>query len=207
MTGLPHAAWRAWDRISIYLPVILMALMALGTYWLARNTPSFSLPGVSRPLTHEPDYFMRGFSVKNFDAAGRMTSEIHGKEARHYPDTDTMEIDEPRIRSFNQEGLLTVATARRAISNGDGSEVQLLGDAVVTRESAEGAKAPAAPRLEIRGEFLHVFVKAERVKSHKPVRLRRGGDEFRADSLDYDNLDRVLQLTGNVRGVIGPRKE
>lgn len=196
--------WRAWDRLSIYLPVILMAFMALGTYWLARNTPSFMAPGVQRPATHEPDYFMRGFSVKNFDAAGRLKSEVHGKEARHYPDTDTLEIDLPRIRSFNEQGLLTVATAQRAISNGDGSEVQLLGNAVVTREAVDGG---AAPRLEIRGEFLHVFIQAERVKSHKPVQLKRGDDQFFADQLEYSNLDRVLELTGRVRGVIGPRKE
>ena len=33
---------RAWDRISIYLPVILMAVLALATYWLARTTPGMS---------------------------------------------------------------------------------------------------------------------------------------------------------------------
>ena len=76
---------------------------------------------------------MRRFSVKTFDAAGHIKSEVYGTEARHYPDTDTLEIDQPRIRSFNNRGELTVATARRALSNGDGSEVQLFGDAVVTR--------------------------------------------------------------------------
>jgi len=200
-----NAAWRAWDRISIYLPVILMGMMALGTYWLARNTPDFSVPGAARPLTHEPDYFMRGFSVKSFDPAGRLKSEVHGVEARHYPDTDTTEIDHPRIRAFSAEGLLTVATARKALSNADGSEVQLFGDAVVTREAVPDAKTTDVPRLEIRSDFLHIFSQAERVKSHKPVVIKRGDDEFRADSFEYNHLDRVLQLTGHVRGRIAPR--
>src|SRR5690606_31175510 len=125
---------RAWDRISIYLPVILMGLLALGTYWLARNTPSFAPAAGQRPPTHEPDYFLRGFSVKSFDASGRMKSEIRGTEARHYPGPDTMEVDNPRIRSVNARGALILATAQRAISNGDGSEIQLIGNAVVTRE-------------------------------------------------------------------------
>ena len=196
--------WRTWDRISIYLPVILMGLMALGTYWLARNTPVFSAPGAAKILTHEPDYFMRGFSVKSFTPQGRLKSEIYGAEARHYPDTDTMEIDQPRIRSFNEQGVLTVATAKLAMSNADGSEVQLIGNAVVTREANDAAKAGASPRMEIRSEFLHFFVQAERVRSHKPVVLKRGDDEFNADSLEYDNLDRVLELRGRVRGQIGP---
>jgi lipopolysaccharide export system protein LptC len=194
---------RAWDRVTIYLPVILMGLMALGTYWLARNTPSFAPNVTERKPTHEPDYFMRRFSVKSFDPSGRLKSEIFGAEARHYPDTDTLEIDQPRIRAFNDRGMLTIASAKKAISNADGSQVQLIGDAVVTREAA-GSNGDAQPRLEIRGDFLHAFLDVERVKSHQPVRLRRGSDEFLADSLDYDNLDRVLELKGRVRGIIQP---
>ena len=110
------SAWRrvrsTWDRLAIYLPVMLMGVMALGTYWLARNTPTF-LGGsdTQRPPIHEPDYFMRGFSVRTFDGTGRLKSEVFGTVARHYPDTDTLEIDMPRIRSYDEGGSLTVATA------------------------------------------------------------------------------------------------
>ena len=198
------ALWRAWDRLSIYLPVILMGLMAMGTYWLARNTPAFSTPSAQRAPTHDPDYFMRKFSVKSFDPTGRLKSEVHGVEARHYPDTDTLEIDQPRIRSYNEQGVLTLATAQRALSNADGSQVQLLGNAVVTRKGAKDDKGHEQPGVEIRGEFLHAFMDTERVTSHKPVRILRGVDTFEAESLDYDHRDRVLQLQGRVRGVIQP---
>jgi lipopolysaccharide export system protein LptC len=194
----------AWEHATVYLPIILMALMALGTYWLARNTPTLGVAEPPRPATHDPDYFMRGFSVKTFDAAGRLKSEVYGSEARHYPDTDTVEIEQPRIRSFNPSGQLTVATARRALSNADATEVQLFGDAVVIREAGIDAQGQAQPSLEFRGEFLHAFMDTERVKSNKPVELKRGADRFTADNLDYDNLDRILQLQGRVRGVLAP---
>jgi lipopolysaccharide export system protein LptC len=194
----------AWDQVSIYLPIILMGLMALGTYWLARNTPVFSLPDAARPARHDPDYYMRDFSVKTFDAGGRLKSEVFGSEARHYPDTDTLEIDKPRIRSYNERGELTVATAIRALTNADGSEVQLISDAVVTREATTGADGRISPRLELRGEFLHAFLNTERVKSHKPVTLVRGGDKFSGDSLDFDNVSRVVDLNGRVHGTLLP---
>ncbi len=194
----------AWERMTVYLPIILMALMALGSYWLARNTPTLGLGEAPRVVTHDPDYYMRGFSVKSYDASGRLKSEVFGTEARHYPDTDTLEIDQPRVRSFNAAGQLTVATARRALSNGDATEVQLFGDAVVTRESAVDERGQPLPKLQFRGDFLHVFVDSERVKSNQPVELTRGNDRFTADSLEYDNLDRVLGLQGRVRGVLVP---
>lgn len=194
---------RAWDRISIYLPVILMGLLALGTYWLARTTPGAApIVGEHAP-THEPDYFLRGFSVKSFDDDGRLKSEIRGTEARHFPDTDTLEIDQPRIRSYSEKGALTVATADKALSNSDASQVQLIGHAVVTREAPQGQRADE-PRLEIRGEFLHAYMDEERVTSDRPVTISRGPDVFEGNSLAYDNLDRVLQLRGRVRGTLQP---
>ena len=193
-----------WDRISIYLPIILMALIALGTYWLARNTPIAAPAEPPRPVSHEPDYFMRRFSVKTFDAAGRLKTEVYGTEARHHPDTDTLEIDQPRIRAFDDRGQLTVATARLALSNGDASEVQLFGNAVVTREATTGPDGKVQPRLQFRGEFLDAFLDAERVKSNKPVELIRGNDRFTADNLDFDNADQVLQLRGRVHGRLTP---
>lgn len=33
-----------WERASLYLPVLLMGVLALGTYLLVRNTPVFGPP-------------------------------------------------------------------------------------------------------------------------------------------------------------------
>ena len=135
----------------------------------------------------------------------RDLARLMGETARHYPGNDTLEIDQARMRSVAPNGRLTVARADRALSNGDGSEVQLFGNAVVTREpTPAGGSASAQPRLEFRGEFLHAFTQEEKVRSNRPVQLTRGNDRFTADTMEYDNLDQVLQLSGRVRGVLMP---
>ena len=193
-----------FDRVSIYLPIILTAALALGTYWLVRNAPKLLEPTVNEAPKHEPDYFMRNFVVKNFLPNGDLRSELFGTEGRHYPDTDTVEVDQVRVRSVSPEGLVTRATADRGLSNGDGSEIQLFGNAVVIREAAKAPNGTVMPRLEFRGEFLHAFLDTERVKSHLPVTLIRGANQFTADSLDYDNLSGVANLQGRVRGLLIP---
>jgi lipopolysaccharide export system protein LptC len=194
-----------WFHLSMYLPIAMIVVLALGTWWLARNTPVFAPSAPEAAAKHEPDYFMRNFAVKNFDAIGALKSEVAGAEARHFPDTDVLEIDKARIRSF-KDGRLTTATANRAYSNGDGSEVQLVGNAVVVREASKDTSGAVFQRLEFRGEFLHTFLNTEQIKSHKPVTLIRGQDQFVADSLQYDNLSRVAVLQGRVKGVLTPRK-
>ena len=195
----------SWERLSIYLPVLLMGLLALGTYWLVRSTPLQMTPAEAAPVRHEPDYFMRKFSVKTFDRAGRLTNEVTGANARHFPDTDTLEIDSALIRAFNEEGKLTVAMARQALTNADASDVQLFGDARVVREQTLSPSGQLQPRMEFRGEFLHVSKHAQTIKSNKPVELTRGSDRFTADALDYDATDRVMQLKGRVKGTLVPQ--
>jgi lipopolysaccharide export system protein LptC len=207
--GRLKAAWRqlagAWDRMAIYLPLLMMGLLALGTYWLARNNPGFSAPETAKEVRHEIDYFMKKFSVRTFDETGRLKSEIFGDEGRHFPDTDILEIDQARIRSLRPDGSITVATGNRAYTNGDASEVQLTGNARVVRDAWRDASGKEFPRLEFRGEFLHAFLNEERVTSHKPVVLTRGLDQFTGDTFDYDNLGQVANLKGRVRGVLVPR--
>lgn len=192
------------DRLTLYLPVLLMGALAMATYWLVRSSPVVSAPVAVVAVQHQPDYFMRKFAVKTFDADGRLKSEVSGGEARHFPDTDTLEIDQVHIRSFNEQGRLTTATARQAITNGDASEVQLIGNARVVRDAVPDKNGQLQPVMTFAGEFLHAFMNTERVKSHKPVELTRGKDRFTADSMDFDNLERIMLLTGRVRGQLVP---
>ncbi|MEP7295401.1 MAG: LPS export ABC transporter periplasmic protein LptC [Burkholderiales bacterium] len=194
-----RAPWRVLDAASTYLPLLLMATLALGTWWLVKNTPLFENERELAPVRHEPDYTMTQFMVQRFAANGAMRVQIEGDVMRHYPDTDTLEIDNPRLRAFGDDGRITNATARKAIANRDGSEVQLSGGAHVVREAT-----PKFAAIEFRGEFLHCFQNTERVRSHLPVIVTQAGTEFRADSMAYDNLAGVLDLKGHLRAVLTP---
>jgi lipopolysaccharide export system protein LptC len=196
-----RANWslRVIDAASTYLPLLLMAVLALGTWWLVKNTPLFENDRVAAPLRHEPDYTMTQFLVQRFGANGAMRVQIEGDLMRHYPDTDTLEIDNPRIRAIGDDGRVTVASARQALSNRDGSEVQLTGSAHVVREATATEAA-----IDFRGEFLHYFQYTERVRSHLPIVVTRGHSEVRADSMTYDNLTGLLSLKGQVRAALTP---
>jgi lipopolysaccharide export system protein LptC len=187
---------RLRDALSSYLPLLLMALLALATWWLAKHSPQAGPAAEQRPVSADPDYTMSQFALERFDPAGRLKLRIEGARLRHFPATDRIEIDEVQIRSFAPDGRVTLASARRALGNGDGSELQLLGGAEVTSPGASGGD------LVMRSEFLHAFVLLERVKSHLPVLVRQGGTEMKAAGLDYDHATRLLELKGPLRVVL-----
>ena len=193
-----------WDRFLLSLPLALMLFLALGTYWLVRTTQQVAVPTPAPVTGHTPNYFMKQFSIKSFDKNGRLYGEVMGGEARHYVDTLWTEIDAISLKSFDETGRVSRASAVRGLTNEDASEVQLLGKAIIVREGQGPSSPHAGQRLEFKGEFLHVFVKQEVVRSHLPVALRHGADLFTADALDYDNVTQVAQLTGRVHATFAP---
>lgn len=194
---------RVLSTLSSYLPLLLMALVALATWWLVKNTPTLQGAKPAAALRHIPDYTMHNFTVQRFAADGSLRLQIEGIEARHYPDTDTLEVDQARIRSIAPDSGVTVATAQKAITNGDGSEVQLTGQAHVVREAARiGDKTLEA--VDFKSEFLHAFLQTEQVRSHLPVTITRGTVQIQGDSMHYDNLDRLARFKGGVKATFEP---
>jgi lipopolysaccharide export system protein LptC len=190
-----QAVWRPLrEALASYLPIVMMVLLALATWWLVKNAPQPAAPSVERPVTHDPDYAMRGALLQRFDRDGALRLQIEGDRMRHFPDTDAVEVDVVRMRAYGPDGSVTVATAKRAVAQSDGSEVQLMGGARVEREAIGNAQA-----LLFQSEFLHAFLDARVVKSHLPVTLRAGNSEQRAAGFSYDDNTQVMQLQGPVR--------
>ena len=198
------APWplRLLDVVSAYLPLLMMAVLASGTWWLVRNAPGVDAPRAIAAPRHDADYTMTRFVVQRFASDGSLRTQIEGERLRHFPDDDTLEIDEARIRAIGNDGVVTLANAKKALANGDGSEMQLLGDAHVVRP-AHGKEQ----QVEFRSEFLHAFRNVERLRSHLPVVVTQGQSVVRAQGMEYDNLARVVDLKGRTSATfVAPRR-
>jgi lipopolysaccharide export system protein LptC len=112
-------------------------------------------------------------------------------------------MDNAHIRSISPDGRVTLASAQKALSNGDGSEMQLSGHARVVRE-AYAVGSSVESEIDFQGEFLHAFLRTEQVRSHLPVTITRGGTQLQGSAMTYDNLSRVAELTGRVKASFMP---
>ncbi|MDP3423209.1 MAG: LPS export ABC transporter periplasmic protein LptC [Burkholderiaceae bacterium] len=191
--------WHVLERLSIYMPALLMALLALGSYWLLRATPAAPKPEPERTVGHLPSDVMRGFAIRTFGAQGQLRAEVRGTEARRFADDGSMEMDRARIRSFSDAGVLTTAEADLVWTDAAHEHYVLQGNALVVRHGAQLPGAPALERIEFHGDHLSIWSDDRRVVSEQPVLLVRGGHRITAQSLDWSEQSRVAQLTGRVR--------
>ena len=146
------------------------------------------------PLTHTPDYEFSRFTLRSFDINGNILSVMKGEKAQHFQDTLNTLVESPEVWIFSDKRL-TEARAKQALTNEDGSQVQLMGGAWVKRgDTRNGDKTE-----QISSDFLHYFSDTDTVVTHLPVSIFRGPDRFFADSLRADNLNQVLYLNGRVK--------
>ena len=103
------------------------------------------------------------------------------------------------IRAIGNDGVVTLADANKAIANGDGSEVQLIGNAHVV-QPAHGKEET----VEFRSEFLEAFRNIEQVRTNQPVVVTQGESVVRAQGMMYDNLSRIVALQGRSSATFVP---
>jgi lipopolysaccharide export system protein LptC len=188
------ARWiRVLRSLSSLLPLLLLLALAGFSWWVAKEAMRASAgsgDAVAAPQT--PDYFLFDFHSRSFDAQGRPTAQLSGAAMQHIPGDDTVRISRPDLRMLNAQGVLIVAQADSGISNADGSNVQLIGSALMRRS------VPGQPALGVSSSFLNVFPNQQRVMSDRPSVVQRGDSVFSGDSLEVDGLHGTFAMRGHV---------
>jgi lipopolysaccharide export system protein LptC len=189
------------DRLVRVLPGVLMTVFALGSWWLVRSLPSLFSEAQPKLVRLAPDYYLENFSVKSFDSQGRLSRELSGSRAQHFPDSDTLEVNQVKLRALSLEGRLVNASADKALAKGDGTQMTLLGDVKLTQQVGPSGKNKGA-LFEMSGQSLNAFPKDERLVSDLPIEIRRGTDVFSANSMQLNAKTGAYELSGKVRGLI-----
>jgi lipopolysaccharide export system protein LptC len=190
--------------LILYLPVLLMGVLAFLTYGLLRNTPQTEAPMPELAPRHAPDYTMGRVVLQQFQADGRPRARLQALEVRHYPDTQTLRFEQPVLLWHTPQGDQTSAQAAQGESNADGSEVRLWGDVRIARTAAPRGETPAGPGWVVQTQSLFLDARRERMSTDQPVQLQRGNDRMAGQRLQYDHLTQQLDLSGKVRMSITP---
>ena len=200
---VPTSGWRnRLETLLAFLPMVLLAILLWGSFWLVRNAPKALSGAVVAETSHEPDYFANNFTLKTYSLQGDLKSFLQGTSSVHFPDTLTNLIEQPVVHSISRSGRLTTAIAKRSLSNEDGSEIQLIGQAVVHKQGV-GTQEPA---MTLRSEFIHLFANTDSLVTYAPVKIERGDNRFQGNGLTADNLNQRFLLQGQVKVLLVPTK-
>lgn len=184
-----------WTQL---LPLAAVAALAGITWWLVQATLPPPGEGIAQPKRHTPDYFADNFSVTELDQYGATQYRLTAAKLIHYEDDENSVLTAPAMRAFQPGKPVVTTTAKRGITNGDASVVDLYDDARIERAAGGGD-----PQMQADSQHFRIFVNDDVIQTEKPVKLQRGLSVVNAtDGMKYNNVTRVIELYGNVRGTI-----
>ncbi|SDB84994.1 LPS export ABC transporter periplasmic protein LptC [Paraburkholderia lycopersici] len=187
-------------RLTSLVPLVCVAALAGFTWWLLQAVQPREKEEAPRPLTHTPDYFADNFSVSELDQSGATQYRLTATHMVHYEDDENSDLANPAVRAFQPGKPIVTATGERGTVNADASIVNLYDNARILRAAGAGD-----PDMQADSEHFKVLVNDDVIQTEKPVKLRRGQSVMTATSgMNYNNVTRVIQLFGNVRGAIAP---
>lgn len=194
-----HWSIRLRDFLYTYLPLLLMLVLAGATWWLVRITPLPPVLSAEPPSPQAPDYTLNGVDLQRYRGDGSLLARIQGRELRHFPQGDRMELDDARILWNQADGPLT-AHARHAEVTEGGDRARLTGSVVLSRPGTS-----SRPAIEVRGEEIEVDVRGSRMWSQRPVEWVDGQGVMRAAGFEYRQSEDRVVLKGPIRAQWHPR--
>jgi lipopolysaccharide export system protein LptC len=188
---MPHTSW---------VPVSIVALLALTTFWLGKVASTQPLQG-SGGFTHDPDYVVENFAALTFDAQGRPDSRLSAKKMVHYMDDDSTELEAPRFERQDGKSAPISVHSGRGLITAEHEDVYFLGDVRVTRAATQGQAA-----IELTTEYIRLVPDHEILRTEKPVIMRQGKSVVEASGLFIDGEKRVFELAGRVKAIYEKRQ-
>lgn len=190
---------RAWDRFAATFSVLLLAVLAAGSYYLAEISRRMTLAPAASGVRHEPDYFVEKLVFTRVNAQGQPAFRLSAEQMLHYPDNQLAEYSRPSVVSLDPEKPTLRMVGDTGTSSADGIETHLRGNVVITR-----AATPTEPAMTVRTDHLVIFSDTEIARTDRPVTIERGTSTLTGVGMEFDNSARSLTVDSRVRGIWQP---
>ncbi|MEQ1601045.1 MAG: LPS export ABC transporter periplasmic protein LptC [Methylophilaceae bacterium] len=182
------------ERSAIFLPLALLALLALLTLWIDRVVQ----PAKLRPdgsLRHDPDYTMHDFTSARTDIDGNLRNQLAAAEMLHYPDDDSTALIRPRYTLYAKNKPYTQIEGQRGTVSKNGENVQLMDHVKVVRGAFKDRG-----EMTVSTELLNINVKENIATTDKPVVITQAPKTvIHAIGMIYDKKNGTVQLLQKVR--------
>lgn len=180
--------------------VIILLLLASASAWLLNKLTTGGSTGISQ-IRHDPDYYMANFTTWTMQEDGNPKNILTADYMAHYPDSDALELVNPRLEVYRKDKLPVIIIADKGWVT-DGNEVILLtGDVQLWEEDGDGNR-----KLEINSSEVRILPDQEYAETDKPAKIIRDNIVTNATGMRAWINESRLELLNNVQTTISPEE-
>ncbi len=192
------------DRLRTWLAVALLAMFALGSFWaLEVMRRDDEENNAKTSVRNEPDYYVETFNFVRLPNNGKANYSIAGERLTHLPKTDSFEIQQPRINSFDADKPPLNIRADRAIVEQKSSltapvrehnQIHLQGKVQVERPDSV-----ASSYFKLQSEYLLLLPDENVIKTDQAITMLTHSAEIHAIGMIANNETQQIQMLSKVR--------
>ncbi|MDP8566489.1 LPS export ABC transporter periplasmic protein LptC [Methylophilus aquaticus] len=177
----------------IILPIALLLFLALLTFWINQTVQQQGVR-LSSQGRHDPDYMLYNFVSTRTDASGFTKYVLAAAQMRHYPDSDTTELQRPRFTQFGQDKPYTQIHGQHGKISPNGKQVEFSQHVKVIRQAT-----PTKGEMQLSTDQLTLEPDREIAHTDYPVVIKQEpATVITATGMTFDNKASTIQLFNRV---------
>ena len=181
-------------RANTLFPLVLLIGLAGLSFWLERAVQEQE--GEAREEQNDPDFIVENFTAMNMDKNGIASSTLKARRMKHYPETETSELEKPFLVQLRESGPPVHISADRGLIAGTGEEVRLYGNVVVARQATADR-----PELRLETRYLQAFPEQDLARTTEHVVITQGRSRLSGVGMEFNSKTEEFVLKSKVSGV------
>ncbi len=181
-------------RLHYFILLLLVILLAIISGWIFDSFDKKE-SGSKQTRQHVPDYFLREFEATSMNSKGEPAYRTMATLLQHYPDDNSMQLQQPRFWLYQKKQPAWYATALQATDYPQRGELQLAGKVQLRQLNPAAHRSP----LQLEGEQLVIQADKNRLYSTEAVTLRQGNNTIAAIGMRADLKQQQLEFLSRTR--------
>lgn len=182
------------NKFYFLLVLIVVLAIALVSRWLLTTVEAPS-SRVSPEARHDPDYYMVNFKITAYQPSGKPAYHLDAAHMNHYPDDDTITMQELKLDYRDDENQNWITTANNGIAYQNIEVLQLKGNVILKGQSSQMNQPIKIATESLRIDFPHKHASTEAY-----VKIYNKYSTITAKGMDLDMATGHLSLLSEARG-------
>ncbi len=181
-------------KLHYLTALLLIILLAIVSGWIFESieSPTFL---TKEKLRHDPDYFLKNFTATTIDNKGNPAYQIKAQHLEHYPDDDSMKLQEPLFSFYKNNIKIWTAQANEALITQNNEKIYLTGQVILKKVSLD---KNIAPMVLTTGQLT---IEPEKNLAHTKtkINLQKGDNTIQATGMRADISKNRIEFLSKTR--------
>ena len=182
------------NKLSSILVFLLIALIALTTYWLKLEVIK-ELHSEKSLLTSGPDFYLDEFSAQQTTENGDIKFILDGKKMTNYDYLNKTYLKNPKFTKYQNGNPYSWIT-------GNNGEITNLGDEIIVRKNVILTRLATSKKkaMKLFTDSLKIFPNTELIITKSPIKIiQEPNIEINGVGMKYDKKENTFKLLSKVR--------